>query len=118
MIAIRLYSTAAFMSLNNPLRDRTRTTAHPFAATVFFLADGIKKLRAVEADREAEGRDADGGGEGGGESIDLWRGMRNLQTAEDFLREGGSETALMYAYAKPMGRPSPLPWHTPSPRTW
>ena len=52
VLAIRLYSTAAFMSLNNPLRDRKRTGPHPMAATVFFLADGIKKLRTVEADRE------------------------------------------------------------------
>ena len=54
VVAIRLYSTAAFRSLNNPLRDRSRTTPHPFAATIFFLADGIKKLRTVEADKEKQ----------------------------------------------------------------
>ena len=51
VLAIRLYSTAAFKSLNNPLRDADRTEAHPFYATIFFLTDGIRKLRAVEASK-------------------------------------------------------------------
>lgn len=109
VVAIRLYSTAAFMSLNNPLRDRERTTAHPFAATIFFLADGIKKLRTVEADREKKrsaqlaartALKAGGQGRRGGirqpnQSIDLWRGMRNLKSATAFLEHGGAEVALM-----------------------
>ena len=96
------------------------------AATVFFLADGIKKLRSVEADREkkradkrdeALGVDAKAASTAGGPTgkftsgagkivqaptlergkssarinkimqehenvVDLWRGMRNLKTAE------------------------------------
>lgn len=93
VLALRLYSTAAFHSLNAPLRDKQRTGSHPYAATVFFLADGIKKLRAVEAARAEAARDkraedADG-------SLDLWRGMRNRGAADKFLKLGGTEPALM-----------------------
>ena len=103
VVAIRLYSTAAFRSLNNPLRDRTRTTAHPFAATIFFLADGIKKLRTVEADREKDRADArakassssSDATESHDTAIDLWRGMKNLKSAREFLTQGGSEFSLM-----------------------
>ena len=44
VLAIRLYSTAAFISLNGPLRDRKRTSPHPFAATGFFLAYARREL--------------------------------------------------------------------------
>ena len=99
VVALRLYSTAAFRALNEPLRDRQRTAPHPFAATIFFLADGIKKLRAVEADREARQQEAGGGG---GKSIDLWRGMRNLEAASEFLKLGG-DTLLHLLYLIPPG---------------
>ena len=112
VVAIRLYSTAAFMSLNGPLRDKSRTTPHPFASTIFFLADGIKKLRTVEADREKKRvADAHAGKRWGstiskGEkdratSMDLWRGMKNLKTAKEFLEKGGSESALMSTTSNP-----------------
>ena len=76
VLALRLYTTAAYKSLNAPLRDMERTEAHPFPVTVFFLADAIKRLRAVHT----------GGGEDGGDSgdahrpMDLWRGMRTVQS--------------------------------------
>ena len=85
VLAIRLYSTAAFRSLNNPLRDQSRTQAHPFSATIFFLTDGIRKLRAIEA---ASARDIK-------QDIDLWRGMKNLAVTSDFEIQGGSEMAMM-----------------------
>lgn len=119
---IRSLSTRA----HSPLRDRNRTEPHPFPATIFFLADGIKKLRTVEADREQADRESrgqqasdaptpntaaaaglaaqrrplqrartSGRFETTDMSIDLWRGMRNLQTADDFLMQGGSESACM-----------------------
>jgi len=52
VVALRLYTTAAFRSINGPLRDHGRTEPHPFAATVFFLTDGIRRLRAISADAE------------------------------------------------------------------
>lgn len=97
VLAIRLYSTAAFHSLNGPLRDRERTTPHQFAATVFFLADGIKKLRALEADKMQKGstthRSRDSGE--GSDAVDLWRGMKNVRAMDEFQKKGGTEPAMM-----------------------
>lgn len=75
LVALRLYSTAAFRALNMPLRDTTRTTTHPLAATVAFLTLGIKKLRATDTENR---------------NLDLWRGMRNLSATEEFQKLGGT----------------------------
>ena len=48
VLALRLYTTAAFKSLVNPLRDRSRTSAHPFPHTIHFINEAIRKLRAVD----------------------------------------------------------------------
>jgi len=95
VVALRLYSTAAYRSLNGPLRDRQRTCAHPFAATIFFLADGIKKLRTVEAEKEPNAENGRRRSDAKENTQELWRGMRNLQTAKEFLEQGGTEAALM-----------------------
>ena len=84
VLALRLYTTAAFVSINSPLRDAARTQSHPLAATVWFLSEGIKQLRACgsyQADAQRE--------------VTLWRGMKNLRLDEGFLRKGGSERAPM-----------------------
>ena len=77
-------TTAAYKSLNNPLRDMERTSAHPLAVTVAFLNEGIRRLRAVNAEKANSHS-----------SIDLWRGMRDLKVADEFLHEGGTEYAPM-----------------------
>ena len=51
VLALRLYSTAAYSSLNSPLRQLGRAEPHPFPVTIKFITDGIKQLRAVEAER-------------------------------------------------------------------
>jgi len=107
------YSTAAFKSLNNPLRDANRTEAHPFYSTIFFLTDGIRKLRAVEASKvkdKGDGKPKDQGVRFEGSTkegplqspsskarhvVDLWRGMKNLTMASSFEEEGGCEMALL-----------------------
>jgi len=93
VVALRLYTTACYKSLNGPLRQAAAAKgqplkAHPFAATVFFLADGIRKLRAVSATDQPD-------------VMDLWRGMRDLQSTSDFERSGGSEVAPMSATSDP-----------------
>ena len=91
VLAIRLYSTAAYKSLNNPLRDRNRHTPHPFAATVTFLAEGLRRLRAVGA-AEADAT----------EPLDLWRGMAQTGIGGgNFFSKGGSELAPMSTTADP-----------------
>lgn len=60
VLALRLYTTAAFKSLNHKLRLRDEA-AYPFPATIGFLHSGIKKLRENNKDDVA--------------SRDLFRGM-------------------------------------------
>ena len=55
VLVLRLYSTAAFSTINLPLREamsmdeEVAVAAHPFPVTVMVLAEAIKKLRAVPA---------------------------------------------------------------------
>jgi hypothetical protein len=48
VLGLRLYTTAAFRSLVNPLRDSGRTSAHPFPHTIHFINEAVRKLRAVD----------------------------------------------------------------------
>ena len=85
VLALRLYSTAAFVRLNSPMRDDApdRPT-HPFPVTMSYIDEGISKLRAV------------GAKDGGLTKEDFWRGMRGLSFSdvrERFLMEGGSVPA-------------------------
>ena len=83
--AIRLYSTAAFKSINNPLRDRRRTAPHPLPATVYFLAEAMKRLRTVTAGSADAHR-----------TLDLWRGMAQTRFgSSNFFQTGGTELAPM-----------------------
>ena len=82
VVAIRLYTTAAFPTMNDPLRWGGK--AHPLPITIAFLTDGIKKLRAVGA----HASDAH-------EAKDFFRGMRGLQVNAEFLDRGGTEKAPM-----------------------
>lgn len=98
VLALRLYSTAAFQSINAPLREIGRTRAHPFPATVMFLSDAIKKLRAVFAASHA-GQPVDGASaNASGKQQDvkeLWRGLRDATVPDEFMRLGGVENAPM-----------------------
>ena len=86
VLALRLYTTAAFASLNTPLRDTSDDRPpHPFPKTINFIKEAILQLRAA----------SDTGGGGASDAQDLWRGMKNLRAADDFLRRGGTELAPM-----------------------
>ena len=80
VVALRLYTSAAYISLNSPLRDLNRTEPHPFAVTVAFINEAIKRLRAVGAATA-----------GAQSAVTLWRGMRNLKATSTFLKAGGTE---------------------------
>lgn len=85
--ALRLYTTAAFESINAPLRDldrRARQVPHKLPVTVELIRKGVSKLRAVGA----EGQDSN-------RSIDLYRGMRDRELPGSFLEKGGTELAPM-----------------------
>ena len=90
VLALRLYTTWVFVSINTPLRAKNRQDAHPLAATVAFLEEAIKQLRSVGSylpDAQAEKT--------------LWRGMRNLQVGQAFMKLGGSERAPMSTTSDP-----------------
>jgi hypothetical protein len=85
VLALRLYTTAAFRSLNNPLRQTAaERLPHGFPITINFIRDAISQLRAVEADTEKAAK-----------SIDLWRGLKHMTPADDFAATGGTELAPM-----------------------
>jgi hypothetical protein len=83
IVAIRLYTTIAFLFMNRPLRDEDRYMRGepcPLPVTTYFAFNGIKKLRSEHVQS--------------GE-MSLWRGMRNLEVADDFMQQGGTELAFM-----------------------
>jgi len=85
VLALRLYTTAAFASLNTPLRNtRDDRPPHPFPVTVNYISEAIGKLRAVAASDR-----------GSDETLDLWRGLKNLTASADFQKLGGTELAPM-----------------------
>ena len=56
VLALRLYTTAAFKRINEPLRNLVSDTGdpklkqpHPLPCTVYLISDGLKLLRAVNA---------------------------------------------------------------------
>jgi hypothetical protein len=83
LVALRLYTTIAFLYMNGPLRNDERYKRGepcPLPVTTTFALRGIKKLRALH--------------EGCGQ-MTLWRGMRDLDVDTAFMQKGGTELAFM-----------------------
>ena len=94
VLALRLYTTAAYASINSPLRnvktgEDQLAVPHGLAVTVACIAEAIRRMRAIAARRE----DAN-------EEVELWRGMRDLRVAKEFLVRGGTEVAPMSTTAR------------------
>lgn len=86
VLAIRLYTTICYISINAPLRTHDKPhpqLPHPFAATMFYITDGLRKLLVASGDDPASSTD---------ESI-LWRGVSDVGIADDF--KSGTEMACM-----------------------
>jgi len=82
IVALRLYTTAAYKSINNPLRKQDATKWFPI--TTKLIADAIGKLRS------------DGGNDISAlAAVDLFRGMRDRTLSPDFKEKGGTEVAPM-----------------------
>jgi len=82
VVALRLYSTGLYSALTAPMRDAAAAAAahpHPFAITVAFIDDAVKKLRRVDHD----------------EPIVLYRGVADVSVPGEFLANGGTEVAMM-----------------------
>lgn len=91
VLALRLYTTAAFVSINTPLRQLNPTgdqcaEPHPFPILVRFISAAIKQLRTNNVPDRA-------GGQAGLRY--LFRGCKDLKPTDDFMRRGGSELATM-----------------------
>ena len=87
--ALRFYTTAGYQSINNPLRDQKRferEEMHPLPITVTLIRTAIGKLRVIEAD-----------GDQSNTTVDLYRGMRNVDVQGQFMEglRGGTELAPM-----------------------
>jgi protein-L-isoaspartate O-methyltransferase len=84
VLALRMYTTSSYVCFNGPLRTDPPARPHPFAASVYFASEAIKKLRAVAAHRP----DAN-------DRLVFWRGMKDLTLTMEFLTNGGTEFACM-----------------------
>jgi hypothetical protein len=83
---LRIYSTAAYKSINTKLRKRIndKSEKYPFPITVLAIKEAIMKLRVVALDDR-----------GTSTGLDLYRGMRDMKAADDFGEKGGCELAPM-----------------------
>jgi hypothetical protein len=84
IIALRLYTTSSYSRINDPLRADPPQRPHPFAATTYFISDGIRLLRAVAATRP----------DAYVERI-LWRGLKDVGITGQFMTEGGTDYACV-----------------------
>jgi len=86
VLALRLYTTSAFRSINNPLRskDTGPQAPHRLPVTVALIAEAIKLLRVVEGKLPT----CD-------DAVDLYRGMKGVRVPKRFVEKGGTELAPM-----------------------
>jgi hypothetical protein len=80
--ALRLYSSQSYKCINDPLRRGDKP--HPFAATTYFLSEGLKKLRSINATATKVQQHKE-----------FWRGMKDLELNDKFKRQGGTELGCM-----------------------
>jgi hypothetical protein len=93
LVSMRLYTTNAFQFMNRPLRDDERYERNencPLPVVTYFAERGIKKMRALHVPVGGRLLAAAADSE-----VVLWRGMRNLEAADDFMKQGGTELAFM-----------------------
>ena len=84
ILALRLYTTESYPKINNPLRQVPPQRPHPFAATTYFISEGIKLLRAVAANMS----------DPNSEQV-YWRGMKDLGITNEFRAKGGTDFACV-----------------------
>ena len=86
VIALRLYTTAAFRTINNGLRDQQRYRegrSHPLPVTVACIKEALGRLRAV-AGQSPEANTP----------VVLFRGMKDMRVQGNFLQQGKGGTEL------------------------
>ena len=84
VLGLRIYTTSSYPRINDPLRADPPQRPHPFAATTYFIDQGIKMLRAVAASLpDAHTTQV------------YWRGMKDLGLSMQFMATGGTEFACL-----------------------
>ncbi len=89
VVALRLFTTSAFLHISLPLRDQERISSgkpHPLPVTVMMIAQGIKKLRSANLFNAKDSV----------KSMVLWRGMKNVRPTDLFAEEGGTEVMCIF----------------------
>mmetsp|Transcript_19317 Transcript_19317/g.63117 ORF Transcript_19317/g.63117 Transcript_19317/m.63117 type:complete len:379 (+) Transcript_19317:1624-2760(+) len=84
--ALRFYTTAAFATINNGLRDQARYRAgrpHPLPVTVAFIKEALGLLRVVAANQSKANM-----------PVTLYRGMKSMKVQDNFLQQGRGGTEL------------------------
>ena len=99
VLALRLYTTAAYKEINQPLRDLAagdHNEPHPLPVTVALLQEAMGKLRAVNTDEAGELAVLVGSpSPNSSRRQELWRGLKNLSIGDEdpFVLRGGTELA-------------------------
>lgn len=91
VLAIRVYTSDCHKSINDPLRTHNKEhprLPHPFAATVYYITHGLRKLQAASGDDTTSSS----------ESI-YWRGVADVGIADDF--KSGTEMGLISTSTDP-----------------
>ena len=76
VLVLRLYTTESYPKFNNALRQEPPLRPHPFAATAFFMTEGIRLVQAVAAHMP----------DPNSEQI-YYRGMKDLGITTEFRAE-------------------------------
>ena len=77
-LALRLYTCSVYRTINDKLRSVcTPEQPHPYPALVANLVLALKKLRTAQAGQDG--------------TRELWRGSRDFDVTDEFLKRGGTE---------------------------
>ena len=97
VLALRLYSTSVYRSVNKPLHDGcSPERPHPYPALVSNLTEAFRKLRAAAAENETSPVRINGVTIPPAPTT-LWRGGTNNEdvTSSEFKQRGGTEVAVL-----------------------
>jgi hypothetical protein len=83
VLALQLYTTSTFSSINFPLRQEPIQKPNPFGCITFYISEGLGKLRQIKSKTETLKVNT------------YWRGMRDRSISDEFMSQGGAEMACM-----------------------
>merc|ERR1712060_375508 len=86
--SLRIYTSFLFAYLNNPFRDPANRDGfqetHPLPATMLFIDEALRMMRSVYSTESNPNA-----------PMELFRGMKDMELPEQFLKDGGTELAPM-----------------------